>query len=348
MRTPRPLTYLLGALLGALLTVAGALPGAGPARAADNGNWSVYPTPAAGQQATSRAYFFHQGAAGGTVTDSVTLTNSSAAPITFLVFATDATNTPAGGAFALLPVEKKPKDLGTWITLPPEVAGKPVTVPPKGRRDIPFTVRIPEDANPGDHVGGIVALNTRVEGVKKEGKVQVGVRRSVGARFYLRVPGPLTAALSVEGVSVKRDAPLLPWSRKAPATISYSLVNRGNVVLDPQVAMRAQGLFGREVFSRRNRDLHLVLLPGQRIDLTEAWAASPQLDWVTLKVTATAADHPDERQSAETGFLAVPWAAAGLLLLLAGAGLATWVLHRRTRRATTTPEPEPQDLATTG
>lgn len=245
-----------------------------PAAAADNGTWGVFPTPPAGAAMTDRAYFFHQGAAGASVSDSVTLLNSSDKELTFRVFATDAVNTPSGGAFALLPAETRPKDVGTWIALPPETAGT-VTVPPKGRKDIPFTVKVPQDASPGDHVGGIVALNTAVEGITKEGKVQVGVRRQVGARLYLRVPGPLTPALSVEDVRVSRGAPLLPWTKDARATITYTLVNRGNVVVEPKVAVSARGLFGRRLLDRAARGPQPALLPGQRITLREPWPDSP-------------------------------------------------------------------------
>ncbi|KJK45058.1 WxL protein peptidoglycan domain-containing protein [Streptomyces sp. NRRL F-4428] len=323
----RTRTCLYGLLLGLSALCAGLLP-AGPATAADNGTWGVFPTPAAGTATSDRAYFFHQGAAGTTLTDSVTILNSSDRELTFQVFATDAVNTPAGGAFALLPVETKPRDVGAWIALAPEAAGT-VAVPARGRKDIPFTVKVPADAAPGDHVGGIVALGTVVEGVQQEGKVRVGVKRSVGARLYFRVPGPVTAGLSVEDVRVSRSAPLLPWVRDARATVSYTLVNRGNVVVSPEVAITAQGLFGRRLLDRPARAPQSALLPGQRIELTEPWPDAPQSDWVTVTVIAGAADHPDLVSRSETDFVAVPWPAAGLLLVLAGGGAAVWVLRRR-------------------
>ncbi|MEV7613339.1 DUF916 domain-containing protein [Streptomyces sp. NPDC089799] len=328
LRTRTGLAALLLLLAGVLLLVPAA-----PARAADNGTWSVFPTPPAGAQMPDRAYFFHQGAAGTTVRDSVTVHNTSDRELSFKVFATDAVNTPVGGAFALLPAETAPKDLGTWIRLGPEAAdgaGGTVTVPAKGRRDIPFTVTVPEDAIPGDHVGGIVALGTAVEGVEGDGKVKVGVRRSVGARLYFRVPGPVAAGLSVEDVRVARHAPLLPWiGGKATATVSYTLVNRGNVVVSPTLAVRAEGAFGRTVRSSPARDLKLVLLPGQRIELTEPWPDAPQLDWVTVTLTAGAADQPGLKATGGAEFVAVPWAAAGVLLVLTGAGIAVLVVRRR-------------------
>ncbi|MGP3686120.1 WxL protein peptidoglycan domain-containing protein [Streptomyces sp. IBSNAI002] len=332
----RTRTSLYGLLAGLLLLGTGLLP-ATTATAADNGTWGVFPTPAAGAAMTDRAYFFHQGAAGTTVQDSATILNSSDKDLTFQVFATDAVNTPVGGAFALLPVETKPADVGAWIALAPEAAGT-VTVPAKGRKDIPFTVKVPADATPGDHVGGIVALNTAVEGVQQEGKVKVGVKRSVGARLYFRVPGPVTPGLSVEDVRVSRSAPLLPWVKDARATVSYALVNRGNVVVEPKVELSAEGLFGRGVFNRPSRELKLTLLPGQRVELTEPWPDAPQLDWVTLTVTAGATAHPDLTSRSTADFIAVPWPAAGAALVLTGTAIAFWVLRRRR----TAPEPHPE------
>ncbi|AWZ08932.1 MULTISPECIES: DUF916 domain-containing protein [unclassified Streptomyces] len=330
-------------LLGLLLGLAALLLPASPATAADNGTWGVFPTPPAGAAMTDRAYFFHQGSAGTTVNDSATIVNSSDKELTFQVFATDAVNTPVGGAFALLPVETKPKDVGTWVALPPE-AKTTVTVPPKGRKDFPFSVKVPADATPGDHVGGIVALNTEVEGTQQEGKVKVGVKRQVGARLYFRVPGPVTPGLSVEDVKVSRSAPLLPWVKDAHAKISYSLVNRGNVVVEPSVTVSAEGLFGRSVLDRPARELKLVLLPGQRIELTEDWADAPQSDWVTVDISASASAYPDLVSESSTDFLAVPWSALGALLVLAGAGITALVVRRRRRSGTEQPHETP-DLA---
>lgn len=341
-RTRSSLAFLHGPLVALLLLGTGLLPAA-TASAADNGTWGVFPTPPAGAAMTDRAYFFHQGEAGTTVNDSATIVNSSDKELTFRIFATDAVNTPVGGAFALLPVETKPKDVGTWIALPPET-NTTVTVPPKGRKDVPFSVKVPADATPGDHVGGIVALNTEMEGIQQEGKVQVGVKRQVGARLYFRVPGPVTPGLSVEDVKVSRTAPLLPWVKDARAKISYSLVNRGNVVVEPKVTVTAEGVFGRRVLDRPARELKLVLLPGQRVELTEDWADAPQSDWVTVEITAGASAYPDLVSSSTADFLAVPWPALGALLVLAGAGITVWVLRRRRRAAAEQPESVP-DLA---
>ncbi|MFI6941908.1 WxL protein peptidoglycan domain-containing protein [Streptomyces sp. NPDC050418] len=326
---PRPYALIVAAVAGLLLVLSGPPPAA---QAADNGTWAVFPTPPEGSDKRSREYFAHSADPGGVIEDSVTIANTSEKDLTFRVFATDAMNTPQGGAFALLPVEREPKDVGTWIELGAKDRARDatITVGAKQRVDIPFRLKVPANASPGDHVGGIVALNTKVESVRKKDKVQVGVQRSVGARMYLRVNGPAAPDLAVESVTVGRSAPLLPWTADAKATVRYVLVNRGNVRLRPTVQLSAEGLFGRDVLTQRPRALKLELLPGQRVEFTERWADAPQLDWVDLKVTAGAFDEPKvARTTAETSFVAVPWQA---LLGLVGLLLLVWGGRRIRRR----------------
>ncbi len=326
---PRPYALIVAAVVGLLITLTGPPP---TARAADNGTWAVFPTPPAGTDKRTREYFSHEADPGAEINDSVTIANTSDEALTFRIFATDAMNTPQGGAFALLPVEREPKDVGTWMLLGKKDAARDatITVEAHQRVDIPFVLKVPEDAAPGDHVGGIVALNTKVESVREKDKVQVGVRRSVGARMYLRVSGPLMPAMAVESVSVQRSAPLIPWVSDAKAEIRYVLVNRGNVRLRPTIQLSAEGLFGRDVLTQRPHALKLELLPGQRVEFTEPWASTPQFDWVTVKAKAGAFDEPEvDSTTAETSFIALPWQA---LLILLGIVLGLWS-GRRIRKA---------------
>jgi hypothetical protein len=304
---------------------------AAPATApqADNGRWSVFPAPAAGAKdksptAQERSFFTLQGAPGTVLKDKVSVSNLSSKPMTFTLYGADAYNTPRDGGFAVRGNDEKMTDLGSWVSL----AASTVKIPARTRADIPFTVTIPAGATPGDHPGAIVALDTQVD--KAKGKVAVGVRRAVGARVYLKVSGPTLPAMSVEHVTVTHGQPLIPGTGDSTATISYTLVNRGNVSLNPRVAFTAKGLFGRTLLTRKARTLPLELLPGQSVTLTERWAHAPQFDRVSLRLTATSA-RGDLSETGSVHFLAVPWLVTGAVLLVLAA-LVAWLVRRVRRR----------------
>ncbi|MFD3942458.1 WxL protein peptidoglycan domain-containing protein [Streptomyces sp. NPDC058579] len=289
-------------LLAAALTLIGVAV-APAARAAENGEWAVYP---AASELGSRPYFYLSADPGTTVKDQVTVANKTGAPLTFRLYGADAYNTERDGGFAVRTSQEKQTGAGAWIK--PERAR--VTVPPRSKVTVPYTLTVPEDAEPGDHPGAVVALDERIEA--GSGSVAVGVQRAVGARVYLRVNGPTVPALAVEDVTLDQDRPLVPGAGSSTAVISYTLHNRGNVTLNPKVALRAEGVFGRTLLARDLAKIPSELLPRQKIRLTERWTGSPQFDWGEVTLTATA---KDVRESGRASFLALPWLAAGVVLV---------------------------------
>jgi hypothetical protein len=305
----KPYVLLLPLLLSLLL--------AAPARAADNGSWSVQPVSSA---VAARPYFYVSADRGQTIEDKVVVVNRTDRPLTFKLYAADAYNTSRDGGFAVRTPGERMRGVGAWA----KPAKDRVTVPGRKSVTVPFTIRVPADAEPGDHPGAIVALDERVE--QAGGGVALGVRRAVGARVYLQVGGPTLPALAVEDVRFGHDRPLVPGFGDSTATISYTLHNTGNVTLDPKVELRARGLFGRTLLARDLTAVPSELLPGQRVRLTEAWRDAPQLDWGDVTLTASA---KDTRESASTSFLALPWLVVAVAFL---AGLVGGVLLVRARR----------------
>ncbi|MEV7401274.1 DUF916 domain-containing protein [Streptomyces sp. NPDC091267] len=312
----RKLSVLL--LTGALLLL-----GAPAAGAADNGSWSVFPATA---DTATRPYFYLSAAPGATLTDKVTVTNRTGRPLTFRLYAADAYNTPRDGGFAVRAPDEKQRSVGAWAK-----AGRDrVTVKPHGSVTVPVTVKVPEDAEPGDHPGALVALDERIDAADA-GAVAVGVRKAVGARIYLRVNGPTMPALSVEDVHVEHTQPLVPGTGRSRAVISYTLRNRGNVTLSPKVALRAEGLFGRTLLARDLKRIPSELLPRQEVRLTEEWAGAPQLEWGEITLSATARD---TRESAAVTYFALPWLVAVVLLVILAGGTGLWIRARRSRHRT--------------
>lgn len=314
----KPSVLLLSLLLPLLCLV---FPAA-PAYAADNGSWSVYP---AASQLGSRPYFYLSADPGTTLKDEVVVANKTGKPLTFRLYAADAYNTARDGGFAVRTVTEKQRGVGAWAK--PEKSR--VTVPPHGSVTVPFTLQVPEGAEPGDHPGALVALDEQID--KGAGSVALGVQRAVGARVYLRVAGPTVPAVAVENVRVTHHQPLVPGLGDSTATVSYTLHNTGNVTLDPKVQLRAKGLFGRTLLTRDVAKVPSGLLPGQRVRLTEPWRGAPQFDWAEVTLTASA---QDTHESAGTSFLALPWL---VVALAAAAGAVAGGLVVRARRGRVRP-----------
>ncbi|MFE2552586.1 hypothetical protein ACFXGI_29130 [Streptomyces sp. NPDC059355] len=294
---------LLGAAGGATATAAAT---------ADEAGWTA--EPAAAGAAPARPYFYLAGPAGTVLEDRLALTNTSDRERTVTLRGADAYNT-AAGALAVRPADPAAAGLrsgadpgaGSWFSFG---AATTVKVPPRTRAVVPFTVTLPPGSLPGDHPAAVIAA---ADG------------REVGVRVHLRVGGPTLAALTVEDVSVR--------GRGARAIVAYTLVNRGNVALAPDLALRAEGLFG-EVPGRTARALPVELLPGQRVSLTEPWPGAPVLDEVDLTLTVTAPGAAPATATASAWFVPRGTAArlgAGLLGL--GGVVSAALLLVRSRRA---------------
>ncbi|MER5542911.1 DUF916 domain-containing protein [Streptomyces sp. NPDC002589] len=316
MRKP----YVL--LLGLLVLLLGLFPGltAAPAHAADNGGWSVYPV---ASKVAARPYFYLSADPGQTLTDQVAVQNRTGGPLTFRLYAADAYNTARDGGFAVRTLNERMSGVGAWA----KPASPRISVPAHRTVTVPFTLHVPEGAEPGDHPGAIVALDEHVD--PGSGRLALGVRRAVGARVYLRVGGPTLPALSVGQVHISHHQPLIPGLGAGTATVSYTLHNTGNVTLDPKVELRVRGLFGRTLLDRELTRVPSELLPGQRVRLTETWRGAPQLDRGEVTLTASA---PGTRQSASAAFLALPWLVVALVCV-AGVAAGALLVRARRRRA---------------
>ncbi|MET9321808.1 hypothetical protein ABZX75_16685 [Streptomyces sp. NPDC003038] len=305
--------------LGVLLLAATALyvlPA--PTATADEPAWTAEPA-AATATAPARPYFYLAGPPGTVLEDRLALANTTDQERTITLRGAGAHNT-ADGAFAVRPAAATPAPTaegpregpatgsGAWISFG---AAATVKVPPRTRAVVPFTLTVPPASPPGDHPAAVVAT---------EGG------REVGVRIHLRVSGPTLAALTVEDVSVRGTG--------ASAKVAYTLVNRGNVALAPELAIRAEGRLG-EVPGRDARALPVELLPGQRVELTEPWPGAPALDRVDLTLTVTAPG--GARATATASAWCLPWPAGGWtgagLLALGGTATAALLLvrGRRTR-----------------
>ncbi|MBT9607920.1 hypothetical protein [Microbacterium sp.] len=243
----RRLPLALG-LVAALLLAGSA---GAPAHAADDDvTWSVQPSTPAGPD--GRAALSFQVSAGTVITDWVAVTNYSAAPATFRVYAADARTDYDTAAFTLINADAASTDLGAWtavagsnaVCAPEDVAciaaiGTTVTLDPGARADVPVTITVPADATPGDHSAGIVA--SLVSTASAPGGAGVSLEQRVGTRVYVRVGGALAPALSMRGLVAGYTA-ANPFS--GTASLDVDLANTGNTRVSAAPTATLTGPFG--------------------------------------------------------------------------------------------------------
>ena len=326
MRRATAATALVGVLLG-LVSGAPARAEPGDTNGGGRATFGVRPTGKNGPD--DRPTFAYAATPGGVFNDQMEISNAGTRPLTLKVYASDAF-TPRTGGFDLLTAGKKSDDAGTWVSLSRPV----VTVPARSHVVVPFTLKVPATATPGDHSAGIVASLTSFGNDAKGNKVAVDQR--VGARIYLRISGELTPGLTVEGLTATYHPKANPFS-PGRTTLTYRVRNTGNVRLGAHQKVTVNAPWGAYKTADGVADVPEIL-PGDAVDVTaEVRGAFPAI-WLTSTVTADPVAQPGDGKlplytvKRDHGFWAVSWtllAILGGILLLVGALFGVRYLRRR-------------------
>jgi hypothetical protein len=288
---------------------------------ATNGSWQLLPTRATARE-PGRVYLVYESRAGAVVQDSVTLTNLTDRPMSFRLRAADAVNAPGNGAWALRPPQVDPVDAGAWI----KIGRSDVTVPGQGSIDIPVEIRVPVDARPGDHAGGVIAANGGTERGDVGGSAQLEIVREVAVRVYLRIRGEATPVVRVAGVELDRRVPVIPYvTGHGRVTVRYHVRNVGDIRVAAVARAHIVDLAGRTV--KRFAPVRLDdLLPGADVPVEASWLSPVPIGRLTARVEV---DAGDVRASAATSVWFVPWYAAASALFVVGALVIAVVARRR-------------------
>lgn len=302
-----------------------ALLGAPAAAAAAEGDapisWSVTPADESGPD--GRVFVEHAIDPGETVDDHLAVRNLGAEQVTFRLSAADGFYN-ANGRFDMLRSDQESVAAGTWITLP-----ESVTVAPGATAVVPFSLTVPEDAEPGDHAAGITA--SVVSGAQGEG-TGVGVESRVGFKVMTQVTGPLQPAFSVEKVQTDY---LLSWNpfRPGDITTTFTVVNTGNTRLMVEGAL---DVAGQTIVFPAEGERRSELLPGEEraytLAVDDVWPlfGFPADLTVAPVVSSSAEEATVVAAATTTQFLwAMPW--PHLLIVLGLALVLIALLWNRIR-----------------
>ncbi|MGW5126208.1 WxL protein peptidoglycan domain-containing protein [Streptomyces sp. NPDC004069] len=295
--------------------------------AAEGGDvtWTVRTAP--NSYGADRSSFSYAVNPGGRVEDAMVVANRGKAPLTLAVYAADGFTTDTG-QLDLLTKDKKSVGVGAWV----HADRTSVVLRPGKSVQVPFTVTVPDNATPGDYVGGV--LTSLRQSDEAEG---INVDRRLGIRVKLRVGGDLRPTLAVENLHVDYSGSANPLAA-GDATVTYTIHNTGNAVLSARQSVAVAGPFGWLRTEAGRIPAPPELLPG------ESWKVTVPVRGVTpgVVLTATATLTPlltdasgsttalDPVPATAHGW-AVPWTLLLILVLLIALTAGAVVRTRRGR-----------------
>lgn len=294
----------------------------GDAGASDTITWSVRPSPTSDEP--SRDVFRFEVNPGDAINDVVHVQLATPTQANFDVYVADAKLSDTG-VFDLEPRNTKSSDSASWAT----VATPQIQVAPNMTVGVPFTLRVPANATPGDHTAGIVAsLATPTPAAGGT----VLVDRRIGARIYLRVRGAVRSQLTVSELAANWDGGI-PSGR---VTTTFLVRNTGNVRVH---ALALTHLSGRLGESDADPKPLPELLPGSSLRVTtrgEVMASGRVnvlvrlIDRPSHKGEEPALTFPGTQVATHTS--APPWLVVVAVLVALGVALGAVVVRRRSRR----------------
>lgn len=312
----RRLRVAAAALIGAVFAVGMATPAFAGADDETPVRWSVTPADEAGPD--GRTFVENTLDPGESVDDHFAVRNVSDETVEFALLAADGFYTSTG-RFDILPSDEESVDAGTWITLPDTVE-----VGPGETAVVPFTITVPDRAEPGDHAAGITASVLSVQ--ESEDGTAVGVESRVGFRVTTRVTGEISPSATVDVVGADYALTWNPF-RPGDATVSFRVENTGNTILLAEGTVSAGG---RSTPFPAEGERSYEILPGDSREITvvvdDVWPlfAVPATVVVTPTVlTMDGESSPLEPVTAESLVWAIPWPQ---LILVAGAALVVWAI----------------------
>ncbi len=195
-------------------------------------------------QSYGKAYFVERLDGGDTFTGHIAISNSGKQFARLYVDAVDGVTSNRGG-IVFAPRDAADKDVGAWIA--PEK--KLIRLDPGDEKIVPFTVKVPEDAFAGDHVGGLA-----IEPLRRAttgGQFSVTQVLRVAIAMQVRVRGDVKRELVPKVMNLKA----IPGSEIPALTIR--LANNGDLLCRP--TLTATLYQNDQPLSSEKRDIDTIL-----------------------------------------------------------------------------------------
>lgn len=292
---------------------------------------------------------------GDTWSSAVKVVNTNALDVTYYAYVADFKAQGETGNASFVPLTNEMNDptlktysLASWIDL---TAG-PVTVPAGGSGQVPFTVHVPQDAEPGGHYAAIL-IGTQPTATTTSG-TRINIASYVSSLLFVRIKGDVVENGRIREFSTSQD---LYQSPEADFTLRFE--NTGNTHVQPEGDITIYNMWGKErgkVLINQNDGNFGNVLPGSVRRFQFSWTGDNPFDIGRYSAVVTLAYGQDSKKnvSATTYFWVIPVipVASGVASIIISIMLIAWLIRRYIRRALALEQerlgfseaPEPTDI----
>lgn len=266
-----------------------------------------------GKTTLEKGHFQYAVKAGTSVQDAVEVINLTDERLTVRMYEADLEQT-ADGAVSPAQATDEMDAVGKWM----ELERDSVSLPPKGRKYVSFTVDVPKGVRPGDYLGAVVGsvdAEPAANGLRVESRVALTAR--------VRVPGKPQLAAEIGPLRTGDDG----------RSFTVELRNTGNLFFTTVGTVDVQS-GGRRVASLRLQPPDVYLIPDGRATFRATWNSPPLFGSRTAVASfdTTAPDEAFHRLSGDAVALSYfPTTQIVVAVIVLGAmGALLLVLRRRT------------------
>lgn len=193
-----------------------------------------------------------------------------------------------------------PHGLSAWISL----NENQFTLAPQQQLQVPFTITVPADGEPGGHYGAI--LFRGLPASSTPGSPGVGISGRVGSVILLNVPGASYATGNIASFAGPAE-----YVSHGPFQFSFTVNNTGNTHFSPAGQITLSGpLFGSTVIPFTSG----IVFPGFDRTFTAVWPGRYAFGPMTATLALSIPDNSSTVTETVT-FFAFPWQETLIVLL---------------------------------
>lgn len=149
-----------------------------------------------------------------------------------------------------------------------------ITIEPKKRKKIIYTIPVPRTADVGEHISGLIVEDLTNLGKPKKGQFMVAFLSRAAIPIFVKIPGKVSEILKLAKFGYKKI--------NKDINFYFTLKNTGNVHLKPKVTITIRNNITKQVVKILKRK-DVIILPQQKVSFDILWQNAPLLGSFTAK-----------------------------------------------------------------